>query len=263
VAFSFSSGWFTRVNGVRVIQRDVGLGHTTYTVGYPRGVLWHYTAGCGSDISGVLKARGISVTFSVDRDGVIYEYLPLDTAGWHGFEASHYYVGIEHTALPGTCELTDVQLESSAKLSAAIIERTQQAHSFTIPARYTGNGPGSVGIPDFKPGFIDHRDGKSDWNQNGHTDHLYSWSWTKYLAAVAGQGDDEMTDQQLEQLRAATAALNGVDDFLAGQEPPEAAAPERARMYRALTRAASLPTVAVGTVVAQHTHAYSGETGAS
>jgi hypothetical protein len=262
VAFSFGSGWFTRVNGVRVIHHDVGLGSTTYTAGYPRGILFHYTAGCGSDISGVLKARGISVTFSVDRDGNVYEYLPLDTAGWHGYEASHYFVGIEHTALPGSCELTDVQLEASAKLSAAIIERTQQAHGFTIPLNYYGK-PESIGIPDFKPGFIDHRDGKSDWNQNGHTDHLYSWSWKKYLAAIAAVGGDDMTDGQIEQLRAATAALNGVEDFLAATEPPANAAKERAQMFRALTRAASLPTVSVGAAPAAHTHAFSGETGAT
>lgn len=68
------------------------------------------------------------------------------------------------------------------------------------------------------------------------------------------QEDDEMTDEQLDQLRAATAALRGVDDFLADIQPPEEASPERKQMYRALRRAASQPAPVPPDPVEPHTH---------
>lgn len=54
-------------------------------------------------------------------------------------------------------------------------------------------------------------------------------------------GGDDMTPEQLQRLKDVEAGMRGVDDFLAGSAPPEAASPERKQMYRALTRAASLP----------------------
>lgn len=61
-------------------------------------------------------------------------------------------------------------------------------------------------------------------------------------------GEDPMTEAEKARLKAveevakqATAALNGVEDFLAGQVPPEQSRQERKQMYRALTRAAKLP----------------------
>lgn len=169
-------GWVRHVNGHSVQKRNAGLGTTTYDP-KPTGIIFHYTAGCGGDISGTLKARGISVTFSVDRDGTIYQYIPIAKAGWHAYGASHHYVGIEHTALPGECELTDPQLEASAALAAGIVEWVKRTFDYDIPLR-------KLKAPvrcDYPPGFCDHRDGDPCWNQNGHTDHLYSWSWKKYL----------------------------------------------------------------------------------
>ncbi len=179
--YEIEHGWFRTVNGRPVVRRDVGLPTTYYHDGHPIGILWHYTAGCGSDISDVLKSRGISVTFSVDRDGHIYQYVPIGKAAWHAYDASHYYVGIEHTALPGSCELTDVQLEASAALSAAIVEWTERAHGFRVPLRKLA---APISIADFAPGFLDHRDGDPSWNRNGHTDALYRWTWAEYLGAV-------------------------------------------------------------------------------
>lgn len=191
MSWKVDKGWFTDVNGIPVIKRDVGLGSTTYTAGYPKAVIFHYTAGCGSDISSVLKSRGISVTFSVDREGKVYEYLPLDVAGWHAFGMSHYAIGVEHTALPGSCDLTDVQLEASAKLMNAIRDYVKTKHGFTIPLKKL---PAPVTLTNVQPGFFDHRDGASDWNENGHTDHLYRWTWKQYLAAIdtADTGGDEV-----------------------------------------------------------------------
>ena len=181
MSWKVDHGWFSNVNGVDVTKRDVGLSTTTYTYGNPRAVIFHYTAGCGSDISAVLKSRGISVTFSVDRDGKIYQYIPFGHAGWHAFSMSHYAIGVEHTALPGSCELTDVQLEASAKLMAAIVGYTKKHYGFSIPLKKL---PAPVTLTNVQPGFFDHRDGDGSWNENGHTDHLYLWSWDKYLGAI-------------------------------------------------------------------------------
>ncbi len=182
MSYKLDHGWFSEVNGAPVIKRDVGLPTTYYHDGRPIGVLWHYTAGCGADISGVLKARGISVTFSVDRDGHIYQYVPIGKAAWHAYDASHYYVGIEHSALPGTCDLTHPQLFASVQLSAAIVEWSRRANGFAIPLRKLEP---PVSASDFAPGFLDHKDGDSTWNRNGHTDGLYSIGWSTYLLWVA------------------------------------------------------------------------------
>lgn len=61
--------------------------------GHPIGYVFHYTAGCGSDISDVLDARGISVHFSVDRSGKVFEYVPIWNVALHAFEASFVYWG--------------------------------------------------------------------------------------------------------------------------------------------------------------------------
>lgn len=230
MSYTERNGWFTKVNGHGITRRDLNLGSTTYTAGFPKGILWHYTAGCGSDISGTLKDRGISVTFSVDLEGRIFEYLPVAVAGWHAFEASHYFLGIEHTAYPGSCDLTDQQLVASADLAAAIIEWNQARNHFTIPTTHIGSGPASVGIADFRPGFLDHREGKPDWNENGHSDHLYRWSWGQYLRAVdnALEGDDMgLTEKQADALEFAV----GVQMAAEGMTEPKDPGPRR-RGYR-------------------------------
>ncbi len=203
MTYEYQNGWFSEVNGVKVVKKDVGLSTTVYYDGHPRGVLWHYTAGCSGDIAGVLQARGISVTFSVGRDGVVYQYIPFTAAGWHAYGASHAYVGIEHAAYPGSCDLTDVELESSAALSAAIVEAVRKMNKFDIPLKKLTPPVGDA----CPPGFLDHRDGSGDWNKDGHTDHLYRWTWDKYLDEVRGWLEEDMRLDDLEQ---------GSRDFRAG-----------------------------------------------
>lgn len=90
------------MNGIDVVRRPVGHFGGPWPRGHPTGYLFHYTAGCGSDISDVLEARGISVHFSVDRDGKVYEYVPVSHVAFHAFEASFAYWGVEHNA--GRCD---------------------------------------------------------------------------------------------------------------------------------------------------------------
>ncbi len=183
----FRAGWLVRLHGAEVRRRDIGI-PTTYWTNHqhPVGILFHYTAGCNGDLSGTYRANGFGgAQFSIDRDGTVYEYAPVDAATWHAYGASHYYLGIEHTALPGSCELTDAQLVRSAQLSAAIVDRVAKRFGFVVPLH-------KIAGPALVPGFHDHRDGTLDtWNPNGHTDHLYRWTWPRYLAAVKTGGKSE------------------------------------------------------------------------
>lgn len=182
MSYKLRRGFFQEVNGFSVTKHAGGLPSTTYTKGHAQAILFHYTAGCGSDIHDVLKARGISVTFCVARDGTIFQYLRFGTAGWHAFGMSHFAVGIEHSALPGTCEITDQQLAASRALSAAIVELSKRKYGQDIPLRKL---EAPVTMFNVQPGFFDHRDGDSSWNENGHTDHLVGQSWDNYLQGVS------------------------------------------------------------------------------
>lgn len=170
--------WFTEVNGLPVIRRPVTAKGGTWAKGHPVGIVFHYTAGCGSDLSSVFQERRVSAHFSVDRDGNIYQYVPVAEVAWHADRANGFYVGIEHSALPGTCDLTDRQLEASAALSAAICEYIERRWGFRVPLK-------KVAGADLVPGFHDHADGDGrSWNLNRHTDRLYRWTWERYLDAV-------------------------------------------------------------------------------
>jgi N-acetylmuramoyl-L-alanine amidase len=152
------------VNGVGVARRPVHNFGGPWQRGRPIGYLFHYTAGCGTDISGVLDNRGISVHFSVDLEGRIYQYVPVSNVAFHAFEAPLLYWGVEHSALPGRCDLKDEQLMVSARLTAGLIELTARRWGFDIPPRKTGG-------PQLVPGFKDHADGTTDtWNDNAHVD---------------------------------------------------------------------------------------------
>jgi hypothetical protein len=187
VGYNLEGGWLRSVNGVDVIRRPVSHFGGPWPQGHPIGYLFHYTAGCGSDLSGVLDDRGISVHFSIDLDGKVYEYVPVTNVAFHAFEASFVYWGVEHTARRGTCDLTDEQLQVSARLTAGLVELTSRRLAFDIPLRKTQG-------PELVPGFKDHSDGTtSTWNDNGHTDALYRWTWDRYLSQVrdvmTGEGD--------------------------------------------------------------------------
>ncbi len=180
--YRLENAYFIEVNGVPVFHREPNQGITYWYDEHPRGILWHYTAGCNNDIAGTIQAKGFGAQFCVGQDGSIYEYVALGLATWHAYEASHTYWGIEHTAYPGHCELTDVQLEASAKLAAALVEFTADNWGFEIPLVKV-QPPVGFELP---PGFLDHRDGTTaTWNQNTHTDHLYRWTWDEYLARVS------------------------------------------------------------------------------
>jgi hypothetical protein len=177
--FKQTNGWLTEVNGHKVVKKDYGLRYGgAWGNGRPDGVLFHYTAGCGSDIGGTLKSRGISVHFNISREGTIYQYVPLGNVAYHAYDASYHYWGVEHTAFKGSCDLTDTQLEASAALFAGLIEYAKEKKGLTIPLRHE---PG----PAFTKGFKDHKDGtKTTWNPNVHVDGLYRWSWDKYIREI-------------------------------------------------------------------------------
>lgn len=249
--YDIRNGWVTRLDGVDVIKRPADMPHTTWVTGGPHGILWHYTAGCNDDIIGTLESNGFGgATFCIGRDGKVRQYASLDTATWHAMEASHHYVGIEHTAYPGRCELTDEQLESSARLSAALVDH------FNIPVKKT-NGP------DLVSGFKDHRDGTTEtWNDNGHTDHLYRWTWREYLARVRAvlKGDD-MTEAQKAQLQYLKTFVNGVKAFADGTDVDLSARPEGFKDgYRTGAKLAAPAPVPPAELPA-HTHDLPGTTG--
>lgn len=187
------------------------------TRGHPIGYLFHFTAGCGSDLTNVLNQRGISVHFSVDQKGTIYEYVPVDNVAFHAFEASFVYWGVEHNALRGRCDLTDEQLMVSARLTAALVELTRRRWGFDIPLRKTQG-------PDLVPGFKDHTDGtRSTWNDNGHTDRLYRWSWSRYLteveAVLSGKEEDVLTPEQEDAVKFAQGQLKYLEGGPSPAEP--------------------------------------------
>jgi len=175
MSYKQTRGWFRSANGVQVKKSAVPNHSGAFPDGRPHGVVFHYTVGCSDDISPALKARGISVHFSVGRTGIIYQYVSVRNVAWHADNANDHYVGIEHAAYPGTCDLTSKQLETSALLVAALREYYELRRGFSWPLN-------KIDGPALKAGFHDHRDGDGElWNYNGHTDHLYLWSWTKYL----------------------------------------------------------------------------------
>ena len=179
MAYRLKRGFFTEVNGVPVTKRA----HPNRTRGWGtklcgEGIVFHYTVGCQPDIYTTLSTRGISCHFNVGLNGEIFQYVSLKDRAWHADNANDHYYGIEHAAFPGRCELTDKQLEVSAKLSAAIVEWAWRKYEYTIPLVHA-RGPALV------PGFKDHRDGDGVlWNFNRHTDHLYGWTWSRYLGRV-------------------------------------------------------------------------------
>lgn len=209
-----AAGWFSEIGGRPVVRRDMRyLGATTYRRGFPEGVLWHYTAGCNADISGSMVARGYPTACgSVGRGGELIQYLPLEVAGYHAYDASRVYFGLEHTALPGVCELTDVELKASADYSAAIVAAVEERHHFTIPLDHI---PGCVITA---PGFKEHKDGVGcAWDPKTHTDNLYRWGWDRYLAAVdkALGGDDMAFTPEQEDY------IKGMMRFNRGDGPPK------------------------------------------
>jgi N-acetylmuramoyl-L-alanine amidase-like protein len=238
MGYDLEGGWLRTVNGIDVARRPVKHFGGPWPRDHPIGYLFHYTAGCGSDISGVLDDRGISVHFSVDLDGKIYEYVPVTNVAFHAFEASFVYWGVEHTARRGTCDLTDEQLAVSARLTAGLVELTGRRLAFDIPLRKTHG-------PELVPGFKDHADGTtSTWNDNGHTDRLYGWTWDRYLSEVrsvlAGEEDEvALTADQEDAIKFSFGMLK----YLRGGPSPSEPGPGRRgwRFARRISEATGEP----------------------
>lgn len=245
--YTIEQGWFGQVNGVPVVKKPVDYSTTTYRAGHPIGILWHFTAGCSDDISGTLASKGFGAAFNVGRNGVVYQYAPVGTATWHAFDASRYYVGIEHTAYPQRCDLTEDQLIASSKLSAAIVEWVESRHGFVIP-RTKLSAP--ISTADFAPGFLDHRDGDRTWNRNVHTDHLYLWSWRRYLEAV----EAELTGESQEDSMAFEDFKNGWKAFRAGKAMAEDKPQDWKWGWQQARWASTMPKAEVGVEIPAHEH---------
>ena len=180
MSYRQSRGWFTEVNGLPVIKRPVRNVGGQWASGRPIGYVFHYTVGCNDDISGTLNARGISCHFGVTQGGAIYQYASANKVAYHADNANGFYWGVEHSATQpgGSCPLNDVQLDASAKLTAALVEYTRKLKGFVIPLRM-------IDGPELIPGFHDHADGDGVlWNFNRHTERLYNHSWASYLELV-------------------------------------------------------------------------------
>ena len=58
----------------------------------------------------------VSAHFVIDRDGTVYQTVPLEETTWHASAANEHSVGIEHAAIPNTLPPTEVQYTASAAL---------------------------------------------------------------------------------------------------------------------------------------------------
>lgn len=67
--------------------------------------------------------RQASWTFSVAKDGKVYQHYPLESITWHGggINANRRFIGIEHEGKVGE-PLTEPQYQATLKLSRAIRE---------------------------------------------------------------------------------------------------------------------------------------------
>lgn len=63
----------------------------------------------------------------------------------------------------------------------------------------------------------------STWNDNGHTDHLYGWSWARYLAEVrtvlTGKEEDVLAPEQEDALKFAQGQLKCLEGGPSPAEP--------------------------------------------
>jgi hypothetical protein len=83
----------------------------------PRGVMLHFTAGCGSPHD-TLAQKKFGVLGCVRTDGTFEQYTPTDVWTWHCFDPSRVLFGIEHQGKPTVCDLTEAQLETSSDVVA-------------------------------------------------------------------------------------------------------------------------------------------------
>lgn len=65
----------------------------------------------------------VSAHFVLDRDGTVYQLLPLSDTGWHASQANLHSVGIEHAAIANDLLCTDEQYAASAALIVWICQQ--------------------------------------------------------------------------------------------------------------------------------------------
>jgi N-acetylmuramoyl-L-alanine amidase len=239
LAYRVENGFFTEIYGVPVEKVDcTDLPHTSFEGGQPRGIMWHLTAGCGENLRGVWVSKGFcGATLSIDTRGRIYQYLPLAVSGWHAFEASRRYWGIEHTGLPAACPATDVQLETSTRVFAALIVYAKRKWDLDIPTkRVRGCTLDPVGIKEHRDGAVPTH---CAWDPNVHVDGLEShthWTWPDYLArvdAVLAGEEDELDEKQARQLEQTADFTRGFVRGLLGMPPADDASDQERNAHEA------------------------------
>jgi N-acetyl-anhydromuramyl-L-alanine amidase AmpD len=84
-------------------------------------VVLHIT--CGTTMDGAyetfktsLTPHRVSAHFIIDRDGMVYQLLPLSDVAWHASEVNHRSIGIEHVAVPNLQMATEAQYAASSAL---------------------------------------------------------------------------------------------------------------------------------------------------
>jgi hypothetical protein len=229
--YVISGGWLSEVFGHPVRKVDMTyIDHTRYWSGAPRGPFWHYTAGCGTNLAGTIESRGYNIcTLSIDRDGVIYQYLPLAYAAWHAYDASYNYIGVEHSGLPGSCNLTDAEYEASVALFAALVLWIKAEYGRTVNVEHNGG----CGLTAYA--FKEHADGIGcSWNPKTHTDGLdpAGWSWPTFLgdvqAKIDGGEEDELDADQAQQLNDTYLFTRWLVRGINGSGAPASDAPDQA-----------------------------------
>lgn len=237
----------------------------------PLGVIEHFTAGC-RDPFDTLVGKGFGVHFAVHQDGTVVQYHDTAHWSWHARGASPHYFGVEHVGNPGPqlpgiprCDLTEVQLEASAELTAWLLG--------TVLGWTPEDVKRSYGTA-FTPGIKCHFDGlehPEDWDIKHHWDGIFKadvtwldantraalnlspWTADQYMDKVrefvGGEDVDEVQDTMLRRewfFRAALADALGVEHPASPEEDAEDLirgwATETAReMVRLLKKAAAPP----------------------
>lgn len=174
-----------------------------WLTGRPTSILCHFTVGCG-DPHDTLASRNLSVHFGVMRDGKVLQYVDCALVAYHAYSMSEHAIGIEHAAWPGTCDLTVVQLQASAKLNAWLCAR------FDIPAvRAPGANLTKRGIGSHADGL---EPGHNTWDPNGHYDQI----WKADIAWLTGT-QRTLTDRSpwtaAQYIEAVKTAMGGGDDL--------------------------------------------------
>jgi N-acetyl-anhydromuramyl-L-alanine amidase AmpD len=86
-------------------------------------VVLHITAGpsASSAINTFAASKAphrVSAHFVIDRDGTVFQLLPVEDTAWHASEVNQRSVGIEHAAIPDNPQyaITEAQYAASSAL---------------------------------------------------------------------------------------------------------------------------------------------------